>query len=166
MSQRATELARQFEAAVADLTKTIEGCSDEQWAAVCGDEGWTVGQTAQHISGQFPLEMEFITAAASGEPMPDYTWDDVNAKNDTRAARNQAATKAEVLRELRSGAATTSAYLRSLSDAQLDRTGTLGLAGGASVTTQQVIEGGVLIAHVTGHHESIRGARVTSAGRL
>jgi hypothetical protein len=110
--------------------------------------------------------MEFVTAAAEGRPLPDYTWDDVNAKNDDRAIRNQAATKLEVLRELRAGAATTAAYLRSLSDEQLDRTGTLGLAGGASVTTEQVIEGGVLIAHVSGHLESIRGAHVRATSRL
>ncbi len=159
------ELARRFDAAIAEFASVIEACSDAQWAAVCGDEGWTVGQTAQHVAGQFPLEMEFVTAAAEKRPLPDYTWDDVNAKNDDRALRNHAATKPDVLRELRAGAATTSAYLRSLGDEQLDATGTLGLAGGAAVTTEQVIEGGVLIAHVTGHLQSIRGARVQTASR-
>lgn len=47
---------------------------------------------------------------------------------------------------------------RALSDEQLDRTGALPLADGASVSTQQLIEGGVLIGHVTGHLASIRAA--------
>ena len=158
MSQRAAELARQFEEAVADLASTVEGCSDAQWAAGCKAEGWSVAQTAQHVSGQFPLEMEFITAGADGRPMPAYTWDDINGKNDGRAAKNGSVSKADVLKELQAGAASTAAYIRALSDEQLDRTGALPLAGGASVSTQQLIEGGVLIAHVTGHLESIRSA--------
>ena len=166
MSQRATELSEQFEQAVAEFGKTVEGCSDAQWAAVCNAEGWTVAQTAQHVSGQFPLEMEFITAAAEAKPMPAYTWDDINSKNESRAGKNSSASKADVLKELRTGAASTAAYIRALSDEQLDRTGSLGLADGASVSTQQLIEGGVLIAHVTGHLESIRGARAPSAGVL
>ena len=166
MSQRSTDLAEQFEQAVAEFRKTVEECSEAQWAAVCNAEGWTVAQTAQHVSGQFPLEMEFITAAAEAKPMPSYTWDDINGKNESRAGENSSASKADVLKELQTGAASTAAYIRALSDEQLDRTGSLGLADGASVSTQQLIEGGVLIAHVTGHLESIRGARATSGSRI
>ncbi|MBI5284502.1 MAG: DinB family protein [Chloroflexi bacterium] len=158
MSQRAAELARQFEQAVADFARTVEGCSDAQWAAACKAEGWSVAQTAQHVSGQFPLEMEFITAGADGKSLPTYTWDDINGKNDSRAAKNGSVSKADVLKELRAGASSTAAYIRALSDEQLDRTGALPLAGGASVSTQQLIEGGVLIGHVTGHLESINTA--------
>lgn len=158
MGARSDELASEFEQAVADFAKVVESCSDAKWRAVCNAEGWTVAQTAQHVSGQFPLEMEFIAAPAEGKPMPAYTLDDINAKNDGRAAKNTAVSKADVLAELRAGGASTAAYIRALSDEQLDRTGALGLAGGAEVSTQQLIEGGVLIAHVTGHLESIRAA--------
>lgn len=158
MGTRSDGLASQFEQAVADFAKAVESCSDAKWSAVCNAEEWTVAQTAQHVSGQFPLEMEFISAPAEGKPMPAYTWDDINGKNDSRALKNSSASKADVLKELRAGAASTAAYIRALSDEQLDRTGTLGLADGASVSTQQLIEGGVLIAHVTGHLESIRAA--------
>lgn len=158
MGTRSDTLAGRFEDAVADFAKTVEACSDKQWTAICNAEGWTVAQTAQHVSGQFPLEMEFITAAAEGRPLPGYSWDDVNGKNDGRAAKNTNATRAQVLEELRNGGASTAAYIRALSDEQLDRTGALPLAGGAVVSTQQLIEGGVLIEHVTGHLQSIRGA--------
>ena len=158
MGTRSDALAGQFEQAVADFTKAVEACSDARWTAVCNAEGWTVAQTAQHVSGQFPLEMEFITAPAEGKPMPGYTMDDINGKNDSRALKNVSVSKEDVLKELRTGGASTAAYIRALSDQQLDNTGALGLAGGASVSTQQLIEGGVLIAHVTGHLESIRAA--------
>jgi DinB superfamily len=165
MSQRANEWARKLEAAVTDFRKAIEECTDAEWSAVCDAEGWTVAQTAQHVAGQFPLELEFISAAAEARPMPDYTWDDINARNEARAAKNSSATKADVLNELRTRAAVAASYIRSLSDEQLDRTGSLGLADGAIVTTEQLIEGGVLVAHVTGHLESIRNVRTLSTAR-
>lgn len=158
MGKRSEVLAGQFEQAVADFAKAVEARSDMQWAAICNAEGWTVAQTAQHVSGQFPLEMEFITAAAEGKPMPAYSWDDINGKNDSRAKKNISVNKADVVKELQDGAASTAAYIRALSDEQLDRTGSLPLADGAAVSTQRLIEGGVLIDHVTGHLESIRSA--------
>lgn len=165
MGQRSNELAKQFEEAVAEFGKTVEACSDAQWAAVCNAEGWTVAQTAQHVSGQFVNEMMFITAGAEGRPLPPITWPQLNSMNDTQAAENSAVTKAAVLAELRTGAASTASYIRGLSDEQLDHTGSLLLADGATVRTQDLIEGGVLIAHVTGHLESIRGAKAPSASR-
>ena len=156
MPTRAESLAGQFEQAVAEFAQTIEQIPDDKWTAQGGPEGWTVASVAQHVSGQFPLEMQYITAAAEGKQMPAYSWDDINGMNESRAEKNSAASKAEVLRELRDGAASTFAYVRALSDEQLDRTGALALAGGASVTAQQLIEGGVLIDHVRGHMKSLQ----------
>jgi hypothetical protein len=158
MSKRSAELADQFEQAVNDFAKEVEACNDAEWSAVCNDEGWTVAQTAQHVAGQFPLEMTFITACAEGKPLPSLTWPELNEKNETRAANNAKVTQADVVSELRAKAATAAAYVRGLSDDQLDRTGALGLADGASVSTEQLIRGGVLIEHVTGHLGSIRTA--------
>ncbi len=102
--------------------------------------------------------MEFIVAAAEAKPMPGYSWDDINGKNDDRAEKNKSVSRSDVLRELRDGAKATAAYVRGLSDEQLDRTGVLALAGGAAVSAEQLITGGVLIEHVTGHLQSIRTA--------
>ena len=156
MPTRAESLAGQFEQAVAEFAQTIEQIPDDEWTAQGGPEGWTIASVAQHVSDQFPLEMQYITAAAEGKQMPAYSWDDINGMNESRAEKNSAASKAEVLRELRDGAASTAAYVRALSDEQLDRTGALALAGGASVTAQQLIEGGVLIDHVRGHMKSLQ----------
>src|SRR5207244_9318904 len=114
MSTRAAELTRQFEEAVADFAATVEACSPAEWTAICSDEGWTVAQVAQHVAGQFPIEMEFVTAGAEGRPLPGYTWDQVNEKNEGRAARNAGVSKEAVLAELRENAASVSAYLSKL----------------------------------------------------
>lgn len=158
MSKRADALATQFEQAFADLEKTISGLSDAQWQAVCGDEKWTVAGTAHHVASQLPLEMEYLTACANGTAMPGYTWDDINSKNEARAKANSAVSRDEVVKLLREAGPKQAAWVRGLSDEQLDRTGQLPLADGATVSTQQLIEGGVLIAHATGHLASIKAA--------
>src|SRR5207247_10435317 len=91
---------------------TSERIRDEKWSAKEGPEGWTGAGVAQHVSGQFPLEMQYITAAAEGKSLPGYSWDDINGMNESRAEKNSAASKAEVLRELREGAASTAGYVR------------------------------------------------------
>ena len=156
MPTRAESLADQFEQAVADFAQTIEQIPDDKWTDKGGPEGWTIAGVAQHVSGQFPLEMQYITAAAEGKQMPAYSWDDINGMNESRADKNSAASKADVLKELRDGAASTAAYIRGLGDEQLERTGSLALAGGAAVSAKQLIEGGVLIDHVRGHLKSLQ----------
>jgi hypothetical protein len=156
MGQRSEQLAQQFEDLVSELANAIEGATDDQWQAVTGGEGWTVAGTAHHVGAQFPLEMEYITAAAEGREMPSYTWDDINKLNESRAEENRSYGRSEAAQLLREGAAVPASYVRSLSDEQLDRTAPLPLANGAEVSTQQLIEGGVLIDHVRSHLASIR----------
>jgi hypothetical protein len=152
---RSAALADQFEQAVRDFAAAIENHPDDKWNATT-EEGWTVAALAQHVSGQFPLEMEYITAAAEGKNSPGYSWDDINGKNDSRAAANTSVTKQEVLSELKGGAESVSAYIRGLSDEQLDSTIPLPLANGASVSTEQLLLGGVLIDHVNSHLKSLQ----------
>src|SRR5687768_11412196 len=101
MTTRSESLANDFEHAVNDFAKTIEQIPDDKWSAKGGPEGWTIAGVAQYVSGQFPLEMEYITAVVEGKQMPAYSWDDINARNESRAERNNAASKSDVLRELR-----------------------------------------------------------------
>jgi purine nucleoside permease len=158
MGERSGALASQFEQALAELAKTVESCSAAQWQAVCGDEGWTVAATAHHVAAQWPLEREYISAAAEGAPPPTHTWDEINSANERRAQTARAISKDEVLKLLRDGGASMAAYVRGFNDEQLDRTAPLALADGAAVPAQALIEGGVLIDHVNGHLKSIRAA--------
>jgi hypothetical protein len=158
MASRAQDLANRFEQAVNDFASAVESCPDDKWGTCCEEE-WTVAQVAQHVAGQFPLESEFLFASAEGRDLPSYTLDDINSKNDARAASDQNVSKADVLKTVRDGAASMSAFIRGLTDEQLDRAAPLDLAGGANVTLQQLLEGGVLIDHVGGGHlKSIRAA--------
>lgn len=158
MGKRAEALADRFEQAVDELAKTVEGLSDNQWGAICGDERWTVAATAHHVGAQWPLEMEYLTAIAEGKPLPSYTWDDINSKNEARAKEHSNCLKADAVNQLREKSKPVAQWVRGLSDEQLDRTGQLPLADGATVTTQQLIEGGVLIDHAVSHLKSIKSA--------
>jgi hypothetical protein len=158
MGQRSEDLARRFEQAVAAFEQTVQACPDDKWHGPC-DGGWTVAQMADHIAGQFPLEGEFFYAAAEGRDLPGHSWDEINKKNDDRAAAAQQITKDQVLKALRDSASPISGWIRGLSDEQLDRAAPLALADGAQVTTQRLLESGALIDHVGGGHlESIKKA--------
>ena len=158
MGQRSAALAEDFERAMSDLESAVEKCTDAQWNAACPGEEWSIGVTAQHIVGQFPLEFEFLKPISEGKALPPYSWADVNSKNDSRAEREKAVTKADVLALLRSEKPRVAGWLRGLTDEQLDHKKPLALADGAEVSTQNLIEGGVLIDHVRGHTKNIQAA--------
>ena len=66
MSERSEGLAAKFEQPNNDVIATVEAASDEQWAATCEEEGWSVAVTAHHIgSGYTPLT-GLVQAMASG----------------------------------------------------------------------------------------------------
>jgi len=77
--------------------------------------------------------------------------DEMNAKH---AQDFAGCTKAEALALHKKGVASAAATVRGLSDAELERTGTL-LTGMPTMSVQQIIEG-VLINHIREHLDSIR----------
>ena len=157
MSDRSEALAKKFEAAVDDLVKAIDECSDAKWQSQTEEE-WSVAATAHHVAFQWSLEKEYLDAAVNGATSPQYSWDDIHKRNADHAAKFQSCTKEDAIKELRSGAPAMASFVRGLSDAQLDATMALPLADGATVTATQLIEGGVLIDHAVAHAKSIRGA--------
>jgi hypothetical protein len=54
MAERAEALAGKFEAENNELIATVEAASDEQWAAVTSDDGWSVGVVAHHVGSGRP----------------------------------------------------------------------------------------------------------------
>lgn len=156
MGSRSNALADQFEQAIDGLIATIERCTDADLKKKCGEENWTVAGAAHHVGVQFPLEFEYLSAAAEKRALPDYTWDYINQLNDARAQANSASPKEEAIRQLRFGRAMLAPWIRSLSDEQLDHASPLKLAEGANVTLQQLLEGGVLIDHARAHAKSIQ----------
>lgn len=158
MSDRAAAIADQLQQSVDELIDLVQACTEGQWQAICGDEGWTVAGTAHHVGAQLRFEKDLIAAIAEGAPMPAQTIDDVNQLNERRAEQYRAAPKEGVVKLLRDNSAWMSEYVRGLTDEQLDRRGAFPLAGGAEVSAVQLLNGGVLLKHVTGHLASIRAA--------
>lgn len=164
MGQRADKIADTFEAAVTEFEKTVQAVPADSWNAVC-EAPWTTAQVAAHIAGQFALESEiFMPAAGNGQPLSTITWAEVNSRNDARAAAEANATKDDVLKTIRDGAKPIAAFIRGLTDEQLDRKSPLSLADGAQLTTDQLLHSGVLIDHITGGHlTSIKNMSATTA---
>ncbi len=154
MSARAETLAKQFEAKAAEVTTTLGKLSDADWKKVTAAEKWTVGVTAHHMAGAHEPISGILKTIASGQSMPHFTMDMLNESNAKHARDFAGCTKAETLALHQKGAAAAAATVRGLSDAELDRSGTV-LAGVPAMSAHQVVEN-VLINHMTDHLGSIR----------
>jgi hypothetical protein len=155
MGARADALATQFEAKAAEMTRAIETLTDADWKKVTAAK-WSVGVTAHHVAGSHEGIAGIAKTIAAGQSMPPFTMamlDEMNAKH---ASEHAACTKAETLELHKKGAAAAAAVVRGLSDAELDRSGTV-LTGMPPMSTQQVVEG-ILINHIAEHLGSIRDA--------
>jgi len=154
MGARAESLAKQYEAKAAEMTATINKLSDADWKKTTAAEKWSVGVTAHHVAGAHDPISGIVKTIASGQSVPNFTMamlDEMNAKH---AKDFAACTKAETLALHQKGVAAAAAIVRGLSDAQLDKSGTV-LTGVPPMTTQQVVEN-VLINHIAEHMGSIR----------
>ena len=154
MSARAETLAKQFEAQAAEMTSALEKLSDADWKKVTSAEKWPVGVTAHHVAGAHEPIAGIVKTVAGGQAMPQFTMamlDEMNAKH---AKDFAACTKSETMELHKKGVAAAAATVRGLSDAELDKSGTV-LTGMPAMTTQQIVEN-ILINHVKEHLGSIR----------
>lgn len=158
MGARAETLAKQFETTAAEMTKTLGQLTDADWTKTTGEK-WSVGVTAHHVAGAHEPIAGIVKTIAAGQPMPHFTMDMLHDANAKHAREHASCTKAETLALHERGVAAAAATVRALSDAELDRSGTV-LADAPPMSTQQVIEG-ILINHITEHLGSIR----TTVGR-
>jgi hypothetical protein len=154
MGARAESLAKQFEAKAAEMTAVIKGLSDTDWKKTTAAEKWSVGVTAHHVAGGHEGILGIVKTLAAGQSIPNFTMDMLNEMNAKHAKEQANCTKAETLALHEKGAATAAAAVRTLSDTELDRKGTV-LTGMPPMTTQQVIES-ILINHIADHMGSIR----------
>jgi uncharacterized protein (TIGR03083 family) len=154
MGARADALAKQFEAKAAEMADTLEKLTDADWKRTTASEKWTVGVTAHHVAGAHEAIAGILKTIAGGQSMSGFSVSmlhDMNAKHATEHAN---CTRAETLAMHKKGAAAAAAVVRSLSDAELDRSGTVA-AEMPVMTAQQIIEN-ILINHVHEHLGSIR----------
>ena len=154
MGARAESLAKKYEAKAAELTATIQKLSDADWKKVTSAEKWPVGVTAHHVAGGHEPISGIVKTIASGQSIPNFTpgmLDEMNAKH---AKDFAGCTKVETLALHEKGVKAAAAVVRSLGDADLDKSGTV-LTGMPAMTAHQVVEG-ILISHIDEHMGSIR----------
>ncbi|HET9855729.1 MAG TPA: DinB family protein [Methylomirabilota bacterium] len=154
MGARAESLAKQFETKAAEMTAVIKGLTDVDWKKTTEAEKWSVGVTAHHVAGGHEGILGIVKTLAAGQSIPNFTMDMLHEMNATHAKEQAGCTKAETLALHEKNAAAAAAAVRGLSDAELDRKGTV-LAEMPAMTTQQVIEA-ILINHINDHMGSIR----------
>jgi uncharacterized damage-inducible protein DinB len=157
MGQRVEALAAELQRVNGELEQAIETCSDDDWRRVCSGEGWSVGVAARHVAVTHESIAGLVQAVANEQPVPPITPEMLDAYNAQHAAEFANCTREEVLALHRRGARAAADAVRGLGDEQLDRTAPIPIAGGASMSAQQVIEAG-LIGHPSEHLASIRAA--------
>ena len=154
MGARSDMLAKQFEERANELTETIQTMSDADWKKVTSAERWSVGVTAHHAAGAHEAISGIVKTVASGQTMPPFTMAMLDEANAQHAKDFAGCTRAETIELNKKGMASASAVVKGLSDADLQKSGTV-LTGMPAMTVQQLIEG-VLINHVNEHLGSIK----------
>lgn len=160
MSERAQELAAQFEQSSRAVIAFAEQCSADDWRLVTEEERWSVGVVCRHIARGFEVHPQLIKQAATGRPMPvGYTWDAIHESNAQQAREWADCTQHETLALLHRYSNEAAAVVRGLSDEQLERT-VMSPLDNVLVSVQQMVEGMTdhPRAHLTSIQATVRGS--------
>ena len=139
------------------MLETVERCTEAQWTATCAKEEWEVRVGASHIADAHRYVADMVRSVAEGQGFPSVTWEQVHAGNARMAEQNAATTKEQALQALRQNGEQAAAFVRSLTDEQLDRSSPVPLLQGQVMSAQQLVEL-LLIGHPEGHLQSMRQA--------
>jgi Mycothiol maleylpyruvate isomerase N-terminal domain len=154
MGAKAEALAKQFEAKAQEATAVLERLTDADWKKTTASEQWTVGVVAHHLAGAHEPIAGMVRTVASGQSIPNFTLDMLHARNAEHAKEHANTGKAETVALHKKGAASATAVLRGLNDADLDKSATV-LTGQPPMTAEQVING-ILLNHIDQHLKSIK----------
>ncbi|MDQ2653211.1 MAG: DinB family protein [Chloroflexota bacterium] len=157
MSKRAQQLADQTDDAINQTIAFVENVPDDKWTAYCEPEQCTVAALASHIGVTAIGVLNALAKPVSqGEPPASITPEQIHAGNAENARKYANRPKPDVVAELRASGAEASAYVRGLSDEELQRSAVLFFRP-EPVTADFIIEN-VLVNHSLGHLESMRAA--------
>ena len=154
MGARAEQLANTFEQACRDFNVLVERLTDAEWKKITAADKWPVGVVAHHVAQGHAGIMGILQAVAKGQSMPNVTMDMIHDMNAKHAKEHANTTKVVTLELLQTNGAKAAEAVRGLSNADLDRSGTV-LTGMPPMSAAQVIER-ILINHVNEHMGSIR----------
>src|SRR5262249_42593240 len=125
MGIKSEALAKQYEAKVNEATGVLEGLSDADWKKTTEGEKWTVGVVAHHVAGGHEGISGIIKRVAGGQSTPSFTMDALHEMNAKHAHEFANVGKAETIALHKKNAAAAAAAVRGLSDADLERSGTV-----------------------------------------
>jgi hypothetical protein len=154
MGARTEQLASKFDESCREINMVVERLSDGEWKKLTSAEKWPVGVVAHHVAEGHAAISGLVQMVAKGQPIPHLTMDMIHENNAKHAKEHAGTTKTVTLALLQANGAKAASIVRGLSDAELDRSGTV-LAGMPAMTAAQAIEG-ILINHVHEHLGSIR----------
>jgi hypothetical protein len=143
-------MAEEMVDANAELTAFVEGCSDEDWRAVCREEKWRIGVVAHHVAWGYERAVDWINAIRSGIPIPGSPQSH-NASNAIKAAQVAGISRDEVIFLARRNAERLVAVLRSLTGEDFKRTVPFGPARGRPMSID-----GLGRSHLDRHLASMR----------
>jgi len=149
----ASQLADEYDGMMAEVIEVAESCSDDEWKALCASEERTVGVLFDHIATGNPQVIEWIGEFLAGRPVV-ITPEILHARNADHARRAASRPRAKTIEDLKSGSASTSRSIRSLTESQLRQTQEFGWAGGQEVAWVA----SAAIRHPRGHLKSIHEA--------
>lgn len=154
MNPRAQALAERIQVFIRDVMDCVRNCSDPDWRKTCKAEDWPLGVVARHIGQGHYRVVELARMIIKGDPLPEWSMDDVIQMGNDHARAHADCTKDEVLSILEANGRSLNEFITALTDDDLDRKGEMALIGG-EVSAQKILE--MLILHSGGEHlESMR----------
>ena len=136
---------------MAEVIAVAGGCSQADWMMGCVKEQRSVGVLFDHIAAGDSQWVRWVQEFVDGRPV-ELTVETLTQRNAEHAHRAVARPRAETVADLKAGSARTSAFIRTLTDEQLELTQEFAWAGTQSVSW---VAGGA-VRHANGHLRSIK----------
>lgn len=156
MTTAAQQLAARLKAFNDELIRFVQSLDADDWQKICAGENWPINVVARHIGVSHYRAVDLAKLVAAGQPLPDFTYAQIDAMNKDHAAKHIQCTKEEVLDILHKQGAAMVDHVSGLDDAALNRTATVAAMGGA-FSAKQILEA-MVIQSGTEHLESMKRA--------
>jgi len=134
--ERADRYADAVQSANEELIGFAESCSEEQWATLVPGENWSVGALVHHCALGNEVATSWLREMVERGGVPT-TSEELDAMNARHAIEFAEVGIAETVALLRSNGAAAIAYIRTLSDEDLDREAVFAPGGGTTVTVER-----------------------------
>jgi hypothetical protein len=156
MDRRASDISKRIQSFAGEVITFVEKLSDSDWIKTCDWEDWTVGVPARHLGAAHFAISKMASIIVKGEALPPLSMDQINEMSEKDSRKHADCTKAEALEFLRKNSDELASFIARLTDAELDRKGSMPAFGG-EVTTEQLIDY-IIFQSAAQHFNSMRAA--------